>query len=106
MTTPPPSKIMAERLQQFDDLRSQFPKRPDPPPHHVRIEELHDAMACCNPAFKGKVSLSNLIEIVQALNAKLDERNNGQRMAVAPELPEVGSWKPSQGHGYIPRGMA
>lgn len=71
----PSSKIVAQRLQQFDDLRSLFPKRPPLPPHHVLIEELHDAMACCSPALKGKVSLSTLIEILQSINAKLDTRS-------------------------------
>lgn len=84
MTTRPPSPIAAQRIQQFDDLRSQFPARPAPPAHHVRIEELHDAMACCNPAFKGKVSLSNLVDICRALNAKLDER----RAAAAAETKD------------------
>lgn len=65
---------MKQRIQQFEDLRSLFPKAPPLPAHHIRIEELHDALACCNPAFKGKVSLANLIEICAALNAKLDER--------------------------------
>lgn len=105
MTTPPPSKIMAEKLHQFDDLRSLFPKRTEPPSHHVRIEELHDAMACCTPALKGRVSLATLMEILQAINGKLDSRASGIRTVVAAELPPVGSWKPSQG-SYIPRGMA
>ncbi len=104
MTSHRPSPIMAQRLQQFDDLRSLFPKRPDPPAHHVRIEELHEAMACCNPAFKGRVSLSDLVDICRSLNAKLDGRQTGMRMAVAPELPEVGKWVPSG--NFIPRSGA
>ena len=74
MTTPPPSQIMTQRIQQFEDLRSLFPKVPPLPAHHIRLEELHDAMACCNPAFKGKVSFANLVDICAALNAKLDDR--------------------------------
>ena len=70
---PPPSAIVAAKEKAFDDLRSGFPRRPDPPAHHVRIEELHDAMATM-PNLKNRVSLSNLVDIVCALNAKLDAR--------------------------------
>jgi len=70
----PPSAIRAEKERQWGGLRDLLPKAPDLPPHHVRIEELYEALGTCSLALKGRVSLSNLRDICTVLNARLDER--------------------------------
>lgn len=56
-----------------DDLRILLPNRPPAPSHHVTLEELFHAMAIV-PGLKGRISLLQLRDIANVLNAHLDKR--------------------------------